>query len=726
MTPAPATPAAVTTPGPLPAAFPDALAEQLRARIRRAAPAEVPTDVGVMIIDLASGARLGIGEKTVMHAASTMKVPVLIELFRQASAGRFALDSPVVVYNEFTSIADGSRYTLSADDDGEQALYGLVGRTTTYRDLARRMIVRSSNLGTNILIDRVGADSVAATMHRIGADGMRVLRGVEDGPAFRAGMNNTATAEALALSLEAIARCADDGRIPLAPAAIPDLGLDPEECRDMVEILAAQEFNDMIPAGLPAGVRVAHKTGSITHIRHDGGIVYPPGRAPYIIAVLTRGFDDENAAALVADLSRLTWDAITGTPPITTPADPTARELLSIHAHHRIPTLAGRRFDHATLWSTIAPIIDAAPALQREEIGRSVHGRPIHLVRYGTGPTGVLLWSQMHGDESTATMALADLFAFLAAEPDAPLARRLAEKLTVLAIPMLNPDGAERFERRNAQGIDINRDARALATPEARILKGAQERFRPAFGFNLHDQNVRTRVGNGAAGAAIALLAPAPNGEGIETEAHRKATHLAAAIRRAIEPIVGGHITRYDDEFNPRAFGDLMQSWDVATVLIESGGWAGDPEKQVLRAVNFVAILAALDAIATGAFADADPRDYLTLPENGRAVNDLVVRGGTVVAPGLPPLRADVAIDFDDPLHRTGPRLADIGDLPALAARDTIDATGLFVHPDPAAVRPGPDGLPHLEPGAPFPFTMRRSADPLSEVVLSRNGQNDD
>ncbi|HEX7118083.1 MAG TPA: serine hydrolase [Longimicrobiales bacterium] len=710
--------AAVATgqPGGTPAGaqpFDAAFVRRLEDRIAREAPAEV----AVALVDLATGRRLGIGDTVRMHAASTMKVPVMLELFRRAEAGRLSIDDPVVVRNEFTSIADGSRYSLSPEDDSEHGLYALVGRETTVRDLIDRMITRSSNLATNILIEIADPDSIRATLAAIGAEGMRVLRGVEDIPAFRRGMSNTTTADGLARVLEFIARCeaGADLDLPAGPAH-PAVRLSARACREMTDILDDQHFTDKIPAGVPAGVRIANKTGWITGIDHDGAIVYPPGRAPYVLVVLTRGFADRDAARRAAsDISRLVWTELTESRAAAAPADPAARALLEEHDRYRVDAITTREFTHAAYWRAVGPIVDASPVLEREEVGRSVEGRPIYAVRYGHGPTRVMLWSQMHGDESTATMALADLFRYLTEAADEPLPRRLAERLTIVFVPMLNPDGAERFQRRNAYGIDVNRDARRLATPEARTLKSLQERFRPDFGFNLHDQNVRTRVGGTDRTAAIALLAPRPDASGRETPGFLRAQRLAAVVRHAVEPLVAGHVTRYDDTFNPRAFGDLMQQWGVSTVLIESGGWKDDPEKQYLRATNFIGIRAALDAIATGSYADADPADYLALPRNGRAVNDLLVRGGTIVVPGRPPFRADLAIQFDEPLERRGASLVDVGDLREYAARDTLDVTGLYIHVARSmldrggALAVGADGC--------VAFTVRAGAEPDSEIV---------
>lgn len=276
------------------------LREELLQRVR-----STPGEVSVALVDLESGATVGISEDVVMHAASTMKMPVLLELFRQAAEGRFSLTDSVQVRNDFTSIADGSRYALSEEDDSEHQLYRLVDRRLPRLELARRMIVRSSNLATNLLIEEMGAAAVRETMRELGAAEMVVLRGVEDIPAFERGMNNTTTARALATVMAAIARCE---RGDVARALQP---LAPTDCRRITDILAEQEFRDRIPAGLPAGTRVANKTGWITGIAHDAAIVCPPGRAPYVLVVLTRGIDDDSASVAVArDLSAIAWSAM--------------------------------------------------------------------------------------------------------------------------------------------------------------------------------------------------------------------------------------------------------------------------------------------------------------------------------------------------------------------------------------------------------------------------------
>lgn len=286
----------------------DGPAAELTAAVRSAA-SEAPAEVSVGVIDLETGTEAYYDADVVMHAASTMKVPVMLELYRQAAAGERSLDEEVTIRNSFTSIADSSAYSLSPEDDSEFDLYDRVGDPMTLEELARRMIVSSSNLATNLLIEEVGAARVRETMAAIGAKDMNVLRGVEDIPAYEAGLSNRTTARALARVMEVIARCErGDVHEALAP-------LTPDDCRAMSAVLADQEFTEEIPAGLPDGTRVANKTGWITRIAHDAAIVYPEGRAPYVIVVLTRGFDDHDvASAAIADVSAAVWAELAATP----------------------------------------------------------------------------------------------------------------------------------------------------------------------------------------------------------------------------------------------------------------------------------------------------------------------------------------------------------------------------------------------------------------------------
>jgi hypothetical protein len=402
------------------------------------------------------------------------------------------------------------------------------------------------------------------------------------------------------------------------------------------------------------------------------------------------------------------------------PATDAAAHGLRIAEQYRVGAISTRRFTHETFWRAVEPSISSS-ALRTEEIGRSILGRTIRSVMFGEGNTTVLLWSQMHGDESTATMALADLFRFLAEATDDALRERLRQRLTLVFVPMLNPDGAELFERENAAGIDINRDARQLATPEARALKSLRDRIRPDFGFNLHDQGARVLAGTGGKQVAIALLAPPSSADRGYDEVRSRARLVAAIIAQTLADEIPGRVARYDDTFNPRAFGDLMQQWGTSTVLIESGALPDDPEKQRLRALNVAALLAAFDAIATGAYVSADPDAYESLPGNRGGAHDVLVLGGQLALPGRPPTRADVAIAYDDAVARTGAKVRDVGDLRDAVAIDTVDATGLFLHLPQSSLTTGPGGV-WLPIGAEAAIEVRRGANPASELVRTIGG----
>lgn len=267
----------------------DSLREKLEARIAQRQGAEV----AVAYIDPASGETLFLNADSSFHAASTMKVPVMIELFRSAQAGRLSMSQGIMLVNQFASIVDGSRYSLDPAADSDTTLYRRIGRRIPVDTLLRLMITRSSNLATNTLIALVGAKEVTSAMRGLGAERIQVLRGVEDGKAFDRGLNNTTTAGDLALILRAI----EEGKT-----------ITPAYRLQMLDILHAQEFNDKIPAGVPKGVRVAHKTGEITSHSHDAAIVYPPDRSPYILVVLTRGVSNAAIAdQMIRDLSSLVY-----------------------------------------------------------------------------------------------------------------------------------------------------------------------------------------------------------------------------------------------------------------------------------------------------------------------------------------------------------------------------------------------------------------------------------
>jgi len=389
-------------------------------------------------------------------------------------------------------------------------------------------------------------------------------------------------------------------------------------------------------------------------------------------------------------------------------------DALRVADRYKVAAIVSRRISHADYWSALQSSL-VSQRLKVDVIGRSMMGRELRSITFGTGPTKVLLWSQMHGDEATATMALADILAWMTSSSADGIRDRIASSLTVVMIPMLNPDGAERFQRENAVGIDVNRDARRLSTPEARALKAVHEKLKPDFGFNLHDQNARTRVGRTGPQAAIALLAPAADSARSWPPLRARARLIAAGLARDFDSQVPGRVSKYDDAFNPRAFGDLMGVWGTSTILIESGAMPNDPDKQGLRRLNAAAIIRTLDAIATRAYEQSDPSDYEKLQYNTSGAFDLLVRGGQIVLPGLQPVVADVAINFEDAVARTGGRVRDVGDLAGVVAVDTLDATGAFLHPRPEALTSnGPRG--YLTVGSRAALDIRAGADTTSAL----------
>jgi hypothetical protein len=330
--------------------------------------------------------------------------------------------------------------------------------------------------------------------------------------------------------------------------------------------------------------------------------------------------------------------------------------------------------------------------LALEEVGRSVQGRPIHLLTLGSGPRRILLWSQMHGDEPSATPALLDLADTLLSL-DVPEHRAILEGLTLLLVPMLNPDGAERYLRRNAQAIDVNRDALALSTPEGRLLKALRDRFQPELGFNLHDQNRRTTVGDTGVLSTISLLAVAGDREGTLTPGRARAKRVSSAVARALEPFVPGGIGRYDEDWNPRAFGDNVTAWGTPVVLIESGGLPPGRPLTDLTRLNYVGLLHALHGLVRDDLASESPDLYEGLKRNEENLwTDVLLEGGRVWQDAAgEPYRADVAFDVldRDPVAATcadpGPpgssRIREVGDGRLLGAARRQDVTGRLLAP---------------------------------------------
>lgn len=362
-----------------------------------------------------------------------------------------------------------------------------------------------------------------------------------------------------------------------------------------------------------------------------------------------------------------------------------ATHLFSTYEQYRIFYLRPANCRHREIVAEMRELVSRGNELfSMNEIGKSVEGRSIYQMSFGRGQKKILLWSQMHGDESTATLGLMDVFNMLVEDQGKESwISEMLEQTTVFVIPMLNPDGAERIQRHTSVQIDMNRDARELITPEARILREAQRRLKPSFGFNLHDQ-VLSSVGVTPKVAALSLLAPALDEKRSTPPVRLRAMRIAALITRALSQFIGGHIATYDDAFEPRAFGDGMQSWGTSTVLIESGHWPGDPDKLFIRKLNYIALLTAIRAIGNGSYQDTEMDWYRQLLPNGRMIYDIIIRGVELHnGSGGWSARTDVALMYDPPLHKRSSkdeapavRCVEIGDLSFHGALEEVDGGG--------------------------------------------------
>ena len=375
-----------------------------------------------------------------------------------------------------------------------------------------------------------------------------------------------------------------------------------------------------------------------------------------------------------------------GEPTDSLRVDPVFRQLYEQHAQFREPAIAHRRFKH----EDIVPLLTRLQApFQVQQLGASVEGRAIYEVQIGDGPIPVLLWSQMHGDEPTATMAIMDIFNFFQDSGDGfdSLRQRLRTELSLHFLPMLNPDGAEVYERRNALGIDLNRDALRLQSPESKILKAARDRTQAAWGFNLHDQNRYYAAGQNPQTASVSFLAPAYNAEKEVNEKREDAMQLIVLMNQILQQYIPGKVARYDDAFEPRAFGDNMQKWGTRTILVESGGLEDDPEKQYLRRLHFTVLLSALNAIATGNYEAASRSAYEEIPYNASGdYHDLLLRAvqqeyeGNRYTIDLAFRHREIGVEQDrDYYLRAG--ISDIGDLSSQHGYQELQADGYRIVP---------------------------------------------
>jgi hypothetical protein len=340
---------------------------------------------------------------------------------------------------------------------------------------------------------------------------------------------------------------------------------------------------------------------------------------------------------------------------------------------------------HSMVVEKMNEIHQMNPAIELSEAGQSVEGRSIRMFSFGRGKIKVLLWSQMHGDEPTATAALLAIFNFFAQNFNSTLVQELYRQLQIHALVMLNPDGAERLQRRNSQGIDINRDARNLQTAEGRILKKVKEEIQPDFGFNLHEMRGRETVGESGEILTIALMAPPFNAANDNSPARIRAKKLTIIIKDALEPLISGHIARYKADYMPRAFGDIFQNCGVSTVLLESGLPSNKDPHQLLR-LDFVSFLAAFCAISDGSIEKADEQIYEKIPLEGTNLFDLLIKNIWIYnGREIPPFRADIGINIElrwkNDQIITESVIEDIGDLSITSGREVLEGNGLLITP---------------------------------------------
>ncbi|MEX0288354.1 MAG: M14 metallopeptidase family protein [Flavobacteriaceae bacterium] len=354
--------------------------------------------------------------------------------------------------------------------------------------------------------------------------------------------------------------------------------------------------------------------------------------------------------------------------------------LYDSYEKYKETSLNKRRIKHHQLQPLISAYA-ANPKFDVTKVGTSIEGRDLTLMSIGSGDTDVFLWSQMHGNEPTATQAIFDILNFLNSPDFGSEKAAILANLRLHFLPMLNPDGAEVFQRRNTLGIDINRDALRLQSPEGQTLKRVRDSLDADFGFNLHDQSTYYNAERTEKPATISYLAPAYNYEKEIDEGRGDAMKVIVFMNEIIQKYAPGQVGRYNDDFEPRAFGDNIQKWGTSTILIESGGYPGDVEKQEIRKLNYVSILSAIYTIAKGNYKDIPLEDYEKIPENDRKLFDLKIIAVTHELLGKPYVldlgiqRLEVDLEGHNDFWYSS-RIIDQGDLSTYYGYETFKAEG--------------------------------------------------
>ncbi len=365
--------------------------------------------------------------------------------------------------------------------------------------------------------------------------------------------------------------------------------------------------------------------------------------------------------------------------------DELTSQLYKTYDTYKETSIGKRRIKYAD----IQPLIQktaANPKFKVQKVGESIQGRDLNLISIGSGDINIFLWSQMHGDEPTATQAIFDIINFLDAPEFKTEKKEILSKLKLHFLPMLNPDGAEVYTRRNALGIDINRDALRLQSPEGRTLKRIRDSLDADFGFNLHDQSTYYNAERTEKPATISYLATAYNYEKDINELRANAMKVIVYMDKIIQNYAPGQVGRYSDDFEPRAFGDNIAKWGTSLILIESGGYTNDPEKQEIRKLNYVSILSALYTIAKGTYKDIPIEDYEKIPRNDRKLFDLKIENVTYELLGndyildLGIFNHEIDLEDHEQFYYRG-SVGDQGDLSTFYGYKTFDAKGYKIVP---------------------------------------------
>ncbi|MEM8946966.1 MAG: M14 family zinc carboxypeptidase, partial [Planctomycetota bacterium] len=354
------------------------------------------------------------------------------------------------------------------------------------------------------------------------------------------------------------------------------------------------------------------------------------------------------------------------------------------HAKYRIspPVPSELRHDDIVRHTTV--LLDQfSDRLSTRTLGHSVEGRSITLITLGQGTKTVLAWSQMHGNEPTHTAAMLDLTSFLLSDPSEPTAAKILAECQLQLVLMLNPDGAQRWTRRNAQDIDINRDALHLQTPEGRILHNVVKELQPDFALNLHNHRPHTTVGATQQPASFSLLVPPIDASETDTQGVLQAKRLAGRLVQALQSHSPAPLSRYDADFMPRCFGEWVQQQGAATITIEAGGWSTVVAEPLVQ-LHFYGLVACLESIANEDFVDVDPAIYEHLPRTGEHdLFDQLIRGVTIVnGLGQQPFRSDLGLNFRQTVPATGEgHIVDLGDLHVTTGKSVTDGANLVCLP---------------------------------------------